>query len=89
MNHVKKMRLKLGLTKQALADRAGVHLNTITRIERELNPRLDVAIMVTRALGCEDVMFWIWGEPQESRPWEPGYKALPWNRVEPVAPVIY
>jgi transcriptional regulator with XRE-family HTH domain len=55
---LKEARLKTGLTQVELAEKAGVHINTYARIERdEQEPTFDTVKKLTKALGIslEDI----------------------------------
>ena len=49
--NLKKVRLRLGLTQAAVAERAGIHINYYARIERgEENPSFEVLERIAKAL---------------------------------------
>ena len=55
---LKAARLKLGVTQIELAEKAGIHINTYARIERdEQEPTFDTVKKLTKALGIslEDI----------------------------------
>ena len=55
MNAIGELRRKLGLTQAALAEKAGVGVNTIARYERgEMQPSLKNAHVIARVLGCTE-----------------------------------
>jgi len=51
--NIKKFRAKLGLTQEALARKANISYNTITKLEVKgiTNPRMETLIKLARALG--------------------------------------
>jgi DNA-binding XRE family transcriptional regulator len=50
-NRIEEMRTELGLTRQELADRVGVHYQTIGYLERqEYSPSLVLALRISQAL---------------------------------------
>ncbi|WP_327796260.1 helix-turn-helix domain-containing protein [Burkholderia sp. WTPI3] len=54
--NIKILRGKLGMSQEALADRAGLHRTHISQLERgTLNLGLDTLIVVAAALGVEEV----------------------------------
>lgn len=54
--NIKILRGKLGMSQEALADRAGLHRTHISQLERgALNLGLDTLIVVAAALGVEEV----------------------------------
>jgi len=53
-NRVEELRISRGLTRQQLADRVGVHYQTIGYLERgEYSPSLILALKIARALDAE------------------------------------
>ena len=62
-NQVESVRIKVGLTRQELADEVGVHYQTIGYIERgEYSPSLVLALRIADALGTSiEELFWIEG----------------------------
>ncbi|NDD62649.1 MAG: transcriptional regulator [Acidobacteria bacterium] len=53
-NRVEELRLAKGMTRQELADAAGVHYQTIGYLERgEYSPSLVLALRIARVLGLE------------------------------------
>ena len=53
MKGMGKLRRKAGLTQAALAEKAGVGVNTIARYERgEMEPSLKIAHVIAEILGC-------------------------------------
>ncbi len=52
INRIEALRSKVGLSRQELADKVGVHYQTIGYIERgEYSPSLVLALKIARALG--------------------------------------
>jgi putative transcriptional regulator len=53
-NRVEELRISRGLTRQQLADRVGVHYQTIGYLERgEYSPSLILALKIAKALDAE------------------------------------
>jgi DNA-binding XRE family transcriptional regulator len=53
-NRVEELRISRGLTRQKLADRVGVHYQTIGYLERgEYSPSLILALKIAKALDAE------------------------------------
>jgi transcriptional regulator with XRE-family HTH domain len=50
MNRIRQAREKAGLSQQALAERAGLSLRAITKIENGGNPRLSTLQAIAKAL---------------------------------------
>jgi DNA-binding XRE family transcriptional regulator len=66
-NRIEELRLKVGMSRQELADAVGVHYQTIGYIERgEYSPSLVLALQIANKLAVriEDV-FWL--EQEESK----------------------
>lgn len=66
-NRIEELRLKVGMSRQELADAVGVHYQTIGYIERgEYSPSLVLALQIAHKLAVriEDV-FWL--EQEESK----------------------
>ena len=66
-NRIEELRLKVGMSRQELADAVGVHYQTIGYIERgEYSPSLVLALQIANKLAVriEDV-FWL--EEEESK----------------------
>lgn len=66
-NRIEELRLKVGMSRQELADAVGVHYQTIGYIERgEYSPSLVLALQIAKKLAVriEDV-FWL--EEEESK----------------------
>ena len=66
-NRIEELRLKVGMSRQELADAVGVHYQTIGYIERgEYSPSLVLALQIAKKLAVriEDV-FWL--EQEESK----------------------
>jgi transcriptional regulator with XRE-family HTH domain len=56
--NVKKVREKAGITQEKLADKAGVHVSYISRIERGIvNPSYDVLENIAKALRVKSSEF--------------------------------
>nr|WP_279612484.1 helix-turn-helix transcriptional regulator [Caballeronia sp. BCC1704] len=54
--NLKVLRGKLGMSQEALAERAGIHRTHISQLERRiLNPGLDTLVVIAAALGVEEV----------------------------------
>lgn len=54
--NLKVLRGKLGMSQEALAERAGIHRTHISQLERGiLNPGLDTLVLIAAALGVEEV----------------------------------
>jgi len=67
-NRIEQARLELGLSRAELADRVGVHYQTMGYLERgEYNPSLELALKICRALGAPlEKVFWLDDEQQGS-----------------------
>ena len=66
-NRVEDFRVRVGLSRQELAEQAGVHYQTIGYIERgEYSPSLVPALKIASAVNStvED-LFWLEGSPDE------------------------
>ena len=64
INRIEALRSKVGLSRQELADKVGVHYQTIGYIERgEYSPSLVLALKIAKALGKRvELVFEIEGE---------------------------
>lgn len=60
LNRIEELRLAKGLSRQELADAAGVHYQTVGYLERgEYSPSLSLALRIARVLGEPiETMFW-------------------------------
>ena len=52
--NIKLERVKIGWTQEKLASAAGVHINTIGKIERcEISPTIDTVVKIANAMGIK------------------------------------